>query len=455
MQTLKIRYEVEHFDDKNIIQSYQRQYSNCLHFAYNRLKDGVSEKECRALIKTLNHVEMVDVYMVQCAIKEAEQLLSTNDKVVFGGYGNFLKRCKGKISKEEYKSKRLNPLYVMGEATHYHSNRKFQINSNHISILFKPCKSIHMNLNLVGLKKNYKKILSKLYKHQILDDVPITYKLSKDHIYISFDETKVFDKSHFNSIENRVMALDLNPNYIGWSIVDWKSENEYKLVSSGVYNFKSLNDKEYAFNKLKLPSTDQRRIHINNKRKHEVLEVSKKLVDIARHYLCELFAIEDLSISSNDKKKGKNYNRLCNNQWIRCGLTSNLNKRCNIYGIKFHKSPAQYSSTIGNILYRENETPDMVNSSIEIGRRTFEFHRQYVKKTISKNKNVVFPNMKKFDEVISQSLEELGINENFNDWKSLHSHIKNSKLMYRVPFDEHIKWFKFNSKNSNVGFYEK
>ena len=251
------------------------------------------------------------------------------------------------------------------------------------------------------------------------------------------------------------MALDLNPNYLGWSIVDWKDDTEYSIIKTGVYNFKSLNDKEYEFKKLKLPSTDNRRIYINNKRKHEVIEVSKNLVDVARHYGCEIFSVEDLSIQSSDKKKGKGFNRLCNNQWIRSGFINNLNKRCNIIGIKFHKSPAQYSSTIGNILYRENETPDMVNSSIEIGRRAFEFHRQYVKKTISKNKNVVFPDIKKFDEVISQSLEEFGINENFNDWKSLHSYIKNSKLMYRVPFDGNIKWFKFNSKNSNVGFYEK
>jgi hypothetical protein len=30
----------------------------------------------------------------------------------------------------------------------------------------------------------------------------------------------------------------MNPNYIGWSIIDWKSESEFKVVKSGIYSIK-------------------------------------------------------------------------------------------------------------------------------------------------------------------------------------------------------------------------
>ena len=34
----------------------------------------------------------------------------------------------------------------------------------------------------------------------------------------------------------------MNPNYIGWSIVDWKSSSEFEIVESGVYSFKKFSD---------------------------------------------------------------------------------------------------------------------------------------------------------------------------------------------------------------------
>ena len=217
---------------------------------YNRVKESKSEKVCRELSKNLNNINLLDSYMIQCSIKDAIQL-STNDKVIFGGKKNYFDRMNNKISKEEFRNNRLSPLYIMGEATHYHCNRKFQIQKDLSSILFKPSKKIHINLELGNLKKNYKKILNHLVEHQKMDDIPITYKLSSEYVYISFDEKKIYNSTN-KQIHNRILAFDLNPNYIGWSIVDWKDENDYNVIKTGVYSLKTINDNEYEFKKLKL-----------------------------------------------------------------------------------------------------------------------------------------------------------------------------------------------------------
>ena len=36
----------------------------------------------------------------------------------------------------------------------------------------------------------------------------------------------------------------MNPNYIGWSIIDWKSESNFNIIKSGVISIKKLNDYE-------------------------------------------------------------------------------------------------------------------------------------------------------------------------------------------------------------------
>jgi hypothetical protein len=65
--------------------------------------------------------------------------------------------------------------------------------------------------------------------------------------------------------------LDLNPNYIGWSIVDWKSESEFKLVKSGIYSIKTINDKDFELKGKHLDSSSPERIYLNNKRNYETL----------------------------------------------------------------------------------------------------------------------------------------------------------------------------------------
>ena len=148
-------------------------------------------------------------------------------------------------------------MWICGEATHYHGNRKFRIQDDLKSILFKPNKKTKIYLTLPKMKKNYEKILKKLCDHAKIDDMPITFSIDQEYVRISFDESKLFEKKEKNQKKNRVLAIDLNPNYIGYSIVDWHNERDFNVVNTGCYNFKSLNDKQFA---LKLTNKQRKEL---------------------------------------------------------------------------------------------------------------------------------------------------------------------------------------------------
>ena len=104
-----------------------------------------------------------------------------------------------------------------------------------------------MKLMMPNLKKGVKKILVKLKDLQNSSAMPISYKLDLNYVYLTFDESKVFEKKvELKSKKNRVLAVDINPNYIGWSVVDWMDERYFNVVKTGCYSFKALNDKQFA-----------------------------------------------------------------------------------------------------------------------------------------------------------------------------------------------------------------
>ena len=388
----------------------------------------------------MNNIDLLDSWFKQSCVKEALQTSHCNkdQKVIFGGKKNFFLRQNGKITKDEYKLLKLSPLYSIGERSNpgVKGNRKFHIEQELDTITFKPNRLTRIALDLPKLSKNYQTIFKQLYLLQEQAKTSITYKLDTKYIYISFDETVLSVKQDRHFIENRILAIDLNPNYIGWSVVDWESGNDFNVIKSGVYSMKYLNDIEYTFKKQNLNSSDSKRIYINNKRRYEVLEVVKNLITTALHYKVELFCLEELNIQSKDLDKGKNFNRLCNNKWLREKLTNNLVKRCNIYNIKLQKVRCEYSSFIGNILYRHLKLPDMVLSSIEIGRRGYEFTNQYIKKNKEIKHNIISPSLEFYKTLIVKSLEEFNIKESFKDLIELYYIFKKSKIRYRLSLEE-------------------
>ena len=448
MQVLKIKYQT---DDQSldIIQDYMSQYSSVQHFVYNRIQEGKSQKDIKQQIKQLNNVNLLDSWFIQCSFYD----IPKKQKVIFGGKKNYFQRLKNNISKEQFKQKRLSSIYSIGEVVNksVKGNRKFHIEQDLENIIFKPNKLTKINLQLIGLNKR-KQILSKLYQKQERKEIKIAYKLDLEYLYIIFEETDIYNyETKF--IKDRVLSLDLNPNYIGWSIVDWKSESEFNVVKTGIYSIKKLNDKDFNLKNKGYNSDSKERKYITDKRNFETIQIVKNIINKAIYYKCQIISIEDLNIKTSDKEYGKRFNKLVNNSWCRNTFVNNLTKRCNIHNIKLLKVKPEYSSFIGNFLYRHLNLPDMILASIEIGRRGYEFYNQYISKVKEIKKNIIRPNLSMFNKLYLKSLEEFKLQPIYKDLIELYYFFKKSKIKYRLSIDDfNLQFSSFYSNTSLIVF---
>ena len=434
--TIKLDYRSN--DSERIlecIKNYNSLFRSTYSF-YEQVLD-LKQSETTKLQSKLNNI-FLDRWFFNSAVfdvKSFKNKKKKDEKVIFGGKKNFFDRLRGKISKEEYQLKRLLPLYSVGEALQK-GNRKFQIEDEN-TIIFKLSKKEHFILNLIGASKKCRDYLNQLILHQINKSIPITYKLDTKSVYISFDLNKLKHSLKVQEkIKDRVFGIDLNPNYIGYSVIDWKEDGSYKIIKTGSISLKSLNDYDDSLKGKGYSNQSKERKYISNKRNHETIQIAHRLSKLANHYGCEIFSLEDLNIKQGDVGKGRKLNKLCNNQWNRNLLVSQIKKMNCLYKIRTLEVLPQYSSFIGNLVYRVHQLPDYVLASIEISRRGYELLHQYILKDKKMEKNIIFGNYEKDKDLYYLSLEEIGIRESFSDFKSMYSFVKNSKVRYRVSLDE-------------------
>ena len=406
-------------------------------FSFYQQVPDLKQSETTRLQSKLNNI-FLDKWFFNSAVfdvKSFKNKKKKDEKVIFGGKKNFFDRLRGKISKEEYQLKRLLPLYSVGEAL-ARGNRKFQIEDEN-TIIFKVSRKEHITLNLIGVSKKYRDYLNQLITLQINKSIPITYKLDTKSVYISFDLNKLKHSLKVqDKVKDRVFGIDLNPNYIGYSVIDWKSDGSYKIIKTGSISLKLLNDYDDSLKGRGYSSQSKERKYITNKRNHEIIEIAHFLSKLANHYGCEIFSLEDLNIKQGDVGKGRKFNKLCNNQWNRNLLVSQLKRMNCLYKIRTLEVIPNHSSFIGNLVYRVHQLPDYILASIEISRRAYEFYHQYILKDKKIEKNIVFGNYEKDLNLYYLSLEEIGIRESFNSFAEMYSFVKNSKVRYRVSLDE-------------------
>jgi hypothetical protein len=427
--TLKIKYSCD-----NSILNVISQYNSVLKFTYNRLLENPKLKtsEITKLQKNINNCDLIGSHLRNSAIYDAKSLVERSDKpIVFGGKHLFKQRCQHKITKEEFLLKRLRPISSIGEANQK-ANRLFDIVNNQ-TIIFKLNKQQHFKLNLQQVGSKRLKELNKLIELQNNKQISITYKLDLDYVYLTFDYNLL--KTYTYKVkQNRVIAIDLNPNSIGWSIVDWLNESQYNVIQSGTFSLKSLND--YRDSKSVASNSDFHK-YITNKRNHEIIHVSKELFTLCKYYNCEVFSLEDLNIKSSDKKLGHKFNKLVNNTWNRNLLVSQIKKHINSSSTTLIEVQPQYNSYIGNLVFRQEHLPDECLASIEIGRRGFEFATQYIFNRRPHQKTVIYPKLELVKNQLTLSLEELGVDvPNFDSWKNILSVVKESKVKYRFSTSE-------------------
>ena len=448
IKTLKIPYQISNEDELNCILKLQKQYNSCFNFIYNRLlesKSKLSTKEAFIFFKQMKNVNDIDSYFKNGALYDAKAIIERfkGQKLIFGGKNLFLQRIKHLVSKDEFKLKRLRPLQIVSASTNK-GNCKFQIVDEN-AILFKPDRKHHINLN-IKCSKNYRKLLNRLIVHQEQKDLAITYKLDSKFIYLTFDLNKVIKLESINRIRDRICSIDMNPNYVGLSVIDWKSNDEYKLIHKEVISIKELNDFE---NSLSVNSESKEHKHIANKRHYEIIRVVQHLTNICNHYKCSTFAIEDLNIKSKDRNIRK-LNKLCNNQWNRNLFTRVLEKYCNLYSFRLQKICPEYSSFMGNLIYRNERLPDMILASIEISRRCYNFIHQYILKDHLIKKNIIFDDSLESNRRVVQSLEELNCLTDFNDYQELYKKMKMKGDKYRFLLEDSLRLFESVLRNFSM-----
>jgi hypothetical protein len=419
------------------IHSLMKQFSSVIRFSYNRYFEGITDiKEMKSLLKGLNNIGKLNSKQIEYAILEGKDVHTRfqNQKVIFGGKNNFYERCKGKISNDEFKINKLSPITCQG-TTSNKGNTYFELDIiDNNKITFKVNRNLHIPLYLPSLRRNIKKELFKLEELNDIDCFENGYKFSVKldlkYIYISFEEFKSQEKKFLPSKE-RYLGIDMNPNNIGISIME-----DDKLIHCQEFSLKELTDK---FISLKLSTDSQEAKYFQNKIKHEVIEISKKISLVAKYYNCKAVFIEDLSFKSKNAGQGRKYNRKNNNLWKRNLFIENLSKRLFIEDIKLYRINPAYSSIIGNLQY---DYSDAVNASIEILRRGIEC-------IIKRNKGNFYPNL-----LIKDQWKETFIN--CKDWKEVYLKIKNSKMRYRVSIEECLhsyKVFQLNSEKSKVRIF--
>ena len=355
--TMKIKYHTETKEDSDRIFQMMVNYNNIVKCTYNYLLKHPKAKtaEISKYQNSLNNI-FLDTHFKGSAIYEAKSLIKRNgeNKVIFGGKKLFIQRCQNKITKEEFYKEKQIPIYRVGQSNEK-GNSKFKIITEEY-ILFKPNKNEHILLTLESVGKNYQKRLLELSELVNQKKIPIDFRLDLEYIYISFDLNKLKSERIISKkIKDRYFSIDLNPNYIGYTVINWFDGQNYKIVDKGCFSLKKLNDYDDFLNGKGFSSESKERKYISNKRKYETIDISHKLVKIANHYRCEYFIMEDLVISPKDNKKGRKFNKKCNNQWDRNLIVNQIKKVCKFNKIKVLEVVPNYSSFIGNLVYRRTK----------------------------------------------------------------------------------------------------
>lgn len=431
MITIKLPYTTS-TECQELISGLRQQQSCVIRYAFNRFQEGLKDTPIRHKIKSeMKNIDSLSAWMIDSAILEAKTMYSSKkgQKVLFGGKYNWRQYIRGNISKDEYKDKRLQRYCVTGSKGFY-GNRNFRLEFDNNKLVFKYSRSTHFDLDIRLPKGKYLDQLKHLELACSNKEKPFQIKLDDKFVYISFEPEKIETKL----LKNRVISIDMNPNNLGYSVLEFNSNDKFKVIETGIIDNKKINN----INLKGLASTDKKSKYVCNKRKHEVLQVSNFLSKKAKHYQCSKFVVEDLAIANQNHQKGKRYNKLINNQWCRTIFVQNLQKHCGIYNIEFIKVNPAYSSFVGNLVY---DYPDPICSAIELGRRGY---KKFVK-------GWFYPELIAYKNLPNQWKEE--VDDSYNSWIELFNRVKKVGLSYHFSWKNtsyDSEFFRFKSKKSLV-----
>ena len=77
MTTLKIKYEFEKAEDRELFKAYLTQFASGYHFVYNRMREGVDVKEIHKMLENLNNLELLDSWFIENLFKASDMLIKS------------------------------------------------------------------------------------------------------------------------------------------------------------------------------------------------------------------------------------------------------------------------------------------------------------------------------------------------------------------------------------------
>ena len=412
MKTVKltISNNVDVLDDMRV-------FSSIVRVAFNRYQDGLGEKEVRAYC---NSMFDQNSWFIQSAIKEAAALYKLNGekRILFGGKNNLHQYLKGLIDKATFKYRRMFPVGIQGEKLRK-GNRLFAFDLDNQRLIYKPSKDRHVEIQFLPMKKKIANGLAKVQELAEQNKITVSVKLSEKYVWLTYDESLIYDARFKKLKSKRVIGIDMNPNYIGLSVIEFDKHDEFNVLHKQVFDLSKLTISSGK------ASTDSSSKYITNKLKHETIAIAHEISKIVDVWKCNTIAIEDLPIKPKDRKKGKKLNKLCNNKWERRLFVNKLNMLATLHKFNLVEVNPAYSSIVGNFAYGSENTPDMIAASIEIARRAYKKF----------NRGWFYPrfNIQFRDEQWKQTLGSV------DEWKTLFSKIKETGLKYRFLLRDYIK----------------
>ena len=412
MKTVKltISNKVDVLDDMRV-------FSSIVRVAFNRYQDGMEEKEVRAYC---NRIFDHNSWFIQSAMKEAAALYKLNGSkcILFGGKANLRQYMRGLIDKTMFKYRRLFPIGIQGEKR-CHGNRLFAFDLETQRLVYKPSKNRHIDIRFLPMKKKIASELAKVQELATQNKITVSVKLSDKYVWLTYDERLIYDARYKKLQSKRVLGIDMNPNYIGLSVIEFSKNDEFNVLHKQVFDLSKLTISSGK------ASTDNSSKYITNKLKRETIAIAHEISKLVDVWKCKAVAIEDLSIKPKDQKKGKKLNKLCNNKWERRLFVNKLKMFANLHKFNLTEVNPAYSSIVGNFAYGSENTPDMVAASIEIARRAY---KKFDKGWFYPRFNIQFR-----DEQWKQTLGPV------DDWKALFSKIKETGLKYRFLLMDYLQ----------------
>ena len=393
-----------------------KSFSSMVRIAFNRFQDGFSEKQITEYLKPLFST---NCWIIRSAIKEAHGLYDKvgNKKPIFGGKHNLVRYLKGLISKEEFKYNRLVPFCSIGEYQ-FNGNRLIKFDLTNNKIVYREYKDSKKIIQFYSVKKKLAKELTIVQELADQKKMPITVKFTDKYLYLTYDESLVYNEAYKNLKANRVLGIDMNPNYIGVSVIEFNKDDSFKVLHKEVFDLSALT------NPSGKSSSHKKSKYFTNKLRHETIAIAHKISGLVDYWKCGKLSIEDLSIKSNKVSYKPDTNRRCNNKWERNLLVNKLKMLANIHKFEVVEVNPAYSSVVGNFAYGNENTPDMVASSIEIARRAYKKFE----------KGWFYPRFD-YDTLNEQWKQTLG---RVKSWKNLSLKIKEARLKYRFLLSDYI-----------------